>query len=285
MAGASYRPDLPFVLGHEPVGVVSAAGEAVTDRWLGRRVTMTLFTGCGQCSMCQHGDERLCPELESITGVLGALGGYAPVLRIHASQAVEAPSALSDLGVASLVDSGATAANAVGVARQFDQSNVVIVGAGPIGLIAAELLRYEGIVPRVVQSSEPRRGEVARRGFQVSESLEGLNEPASIVIDCAGTPEATVRSIEALAPKGCYIAAGYARVPNFDLPSVARKELTVRGVRSGSRDDLIRVLDLASTGRIELPPVQAWPLAQINEALQSLREHQVTGKAVVVLPE
>ena len=60
MAGESYRPDLPFVLGHELVGtVVSAAGPAAAP-WVGRRVVPTLFIGCGSCSACGAGDERLC---------------------------------------------------------------------------------------------------------------------------------------------------------------------------------------------------------------------------------
>ena len=72
LAGHSYQPALPFVLGHEPVGIVVEAGELAGDRWLGRRVTLTLFTGCGQCRECHRGQERICSNLRSITGVLAA---------------------------------------------------------------------------------------------------------------------------------------------------------------------------------------------------------------------
>lgn len=54
LGGESYRPKTPFVLGHEPVGVVVGAGDGARE-WLGRRVTMTLFTGDGSCPMCTSG--------------------------------------------------------------------------------------------------------------------------------------------------------------------------------------------------------------------------------------
>src|SRR4051812_22098778 len=80
--GKSYRPELPFVLGHEPVGRVVATGSSEDADWVGRRVTMTLFTGDGSCAWCRAGDERLCPNLVSITGVVRANGGFADRLRV-----------------------------------------------------------------------------------------------------------------------------------------------------------------------------------------------------------
>src|SRR5258706_11300488 len=70
LAGESYRPELPFVLGHEAVGVVVAAGDGADSRWIGRRTTMTLFEGDGTCLECLAGRERLCPNLRAVRGVL-----------------------------------------------------------------------------------------------------------------------------------------------------------------------------------------------------------------------
>ena len=119
LAGTSYRPTLPFVLGHEAVGTVVDAGSDATS-WVGRRVTMTNFTGCGRCAMCRAGDERLCPDLVSITGVLGAWGGFAGYVRIHAAQAVDVPSPLDAIAAASLVDAGVCSTDDVwhAIARQ-----------------------------------------------------------------------------------------------------------------------------------------------------------------------
>lgn len=83
-------------------------------------------------------------------------------------------------------------------------------------------------------------------------------------------------------PHGLYVVVGYCPVPIVDFGHVARKELTIRGVRSGSRADLIAVLDLASAEEIRLPPIDLWQLDEINDALEALRLGNVEGKAVIV---
>lgn len=281
LAGHSYQPVLPFVLGHEPVGIVVEAGGPAGEPWLGRRVTLTLFTGCGQCRECRRGQERICANLRSITGVLAAWGGYAEYMVIRASQAVEVPESLSDVEVACLVDGGTTAANAVRVALESSPGHVAVIGAGPIGFVAAEMLRDQRVSVEVVQSSDPRRSLIRAAGYRTSERLRGLTAVPDAIIDCTGNPGVTAESMEALAPGGVYVAAGYATVPSFELAHVARKELTLRGIRSGSRADLVEVMNLAAAGRIRLPPIQVWPLTEINDAFAALRERRVNGKAVI----
>ena len=281
LAGSSYRPTLPFVLGHEPVGRVVDAGADATG-WIGRRVTMTNFTGCGRCALCRQGDERLCPDLVSITGVLGAWGGFAAYLRIHAAQAVDVPVRLDSATAASLVDAGPTAANSVRVALQRAPRRVLVVGAGPIGFLCAEMLRAAGVPVDVVHPSSLRREALGALGHHVVPSFEDVEPGYDVVIDCAGVPEVVVPGVASLGPRGEYLLAGYARVPDLDLAVVARKEAVIRGIRSGRRTDLETVLRLASEGSIRLPEVATWPLASINDALAALRGHRVRGKAVIV---
>lgn len=283
MEGKSYMPDLPFVLGHEPVGEVVAVGEAVSKEWQGKRVTMTLFRGCGHCKQCLEGNERLCHELVSISGVLNRWGGYAEYMVIDERQAVEVPENLSSVEVATLVDAGATAANAVRKALDSHQRLVAIVGAGPIGIIAAELLLGEGITPLVTEVN-PKRAEAARAlGYKVYASLDELTVAPEIIIDCAGVPAVPEQAIQASAPQGLYIAAGYAVAPNFNFALVSRKEITLRGVRSGTRQDLQNAISSLSLGKIRLPEIFTWRLTEINEALNALRRGAVGGKAVIVI--
>lgn len=281
LAGASYRPAVPFVLGHEPVGVVVAAGSKALD-WIGRRIVITLFTGCGKCSVCRVGDERLCPNLRSITGVLGAWGGYAEFMRVHAPQALEVPATLTSPEAATLVDCGATAANGVRQALARHPGRVLIVGAGPIGFLSAELLLREGVPTQVVHQSEARRVALARLGHDVVPDFDSVSEVPDVVIDCAGVPEVAASSLAILGPRGAYILGGYARIPDLDLAIVARKELSILGVRSGSRLDLEWVMNAAATRAIRLPEISTWALADINSAITALRERRVRGKAVIL---
>lgn len=281
LAGSSYRPSVPFVLGHEPVGVVVSAG-AEGLAWVGRRIAITLFTGCGACAVCARGDERLCPDLRSITGVLGAWGGYAQFMRVHARQALDVPDALTSPQAATLVDCGATAANAVRQTLARDPRRVLIVGAGPIGFLCAELLLREGVPTQVVHRSAGRRAALARLGHDVVPDFDAVSEAPDAVIDCAGVAEVAAPSLAVLAPKGAYVLGGYARIPDLDLAVVARKELAILGVRSGSRQDLETVVNAAADRSIRLPEISTWALRDTNAALEALRERRVPGKAVIL---
>lgn len=281
LSGESYRPRLPFVLGHEPAGVVVDAGAAARD-WLGKRVTITLFTGCGRCRMCADGNERLCPDLRSITGVRGADGAYAEYVRVHAGQLIEVPGGLTAPQIASLVDSGATAANSVRVTMAREPRRVLVVGAGPIGYLCAELLAAYGTEFGVVEPNPLRRAAVAALGHDVAASFDPAPEPADVVIDCTGVPAAVAPGIDALAPRGLYVLAGYSVVPSLDLGAVSHKEAELRGVRSGRREDLESLLRLAAQQRIRLPELSRWRLSEVNQALDALRSGDVPGKAVIV---
>lgn len=281
LAGESYRPETPFVLGHEAVGVVVAAGDGARG-WLSRRVTMTNFTGDGTCRWCRSGDERLCPDLVSVTGVLGVWGGYAEYLRVHARQLVEIPPTLPWAEAASLVDCGATAANSVRVALTREPRSVLVLGAGPIGYMCAELLRVKGVPVQVVQPSPLRRDALERIGHDVVDSIRAAAQPVDVVIDCAGTAGVVGPGVQALGPRGMYLLAGYARVPEMDFAAVARKEADIRGIRSGRRQDLESIIDLAASRQIRLPEINQWRLSDANDALAALRNKQVPGKAVIV---
>ncbi len=281
--GTSYRPEPPFVLGHEPVGRVVAAGSRADGDWIGRLVTLSLFVGCGSCALCGAGDERLCVDLRGISGVLRLQGGFAERMVIRTSQALALPAGLGALEAASLVDAGATAANSVRIALETDRDDVaVVVGGGPVGFFVAELLRHEGRRLVVVQPSAARRATLEGLGHAVVASLDEIAEQPGVVVDCAAAPEVVPWAIEHLGPRGVIVAAAYGPAPGYTLAPLSRKELSIRGVRSGSRTDLQHVVELAATGSIRTPPISSWPLAAINDAIAAIRQKRVSGKAVVV---
>ena len=113
MEGSGYRPEMPFTLGHEPVGTVSAVGPDVDGALVGSRVVPTIFVGCNHCEPCRSGDERLCVNGPTITGVFRQPGGFAERMALMATQLVPVPAQVPLEVAATLVDAGATAHNAV----------------------------------------------------------------------------------------------------------------------------------------------------------------------------
>jgi 2-desacetyl-2-hydroxyethyl bacteriochlorophyllide A dehydrogenase len=282
LAGESYRPSLPFVLGHEPVGVIEALGDEMADGVsVGTSVTMTIFEGCGECALCLRGDQRLCANLRSIVGVSDRWGGFAEFLVVPAAQLIPIPTALGSLKAACLVDAGATAANAVRSASASDHSHAIVVGGGPVGLLVGELLRKHGVSPLVVEPNEVRRTALFAMGYQVAIGLSEVGVEPTCVFECSGAEGVIQSAAGLLRPHGTLVLVGYRREYGVDFGPISRKELRIIGVRSGRREDLISVMDLAARGNIRIPAPRTWGLPDVNEALTELRAGRVAGKAVV----
>ncbi len=280
LSGASYQPALPFVMGHEPVGLVTQGPEDL----MGRRVVPSIFVGCGQCDACRAGDERLCVEGSLVTGVLGLWGGFAEKMWLHPSQPLVVPEGVSPLTAAALVDAGATAHHAARLALVREPQRVMVLGGGPVGFLTASILRFRGTDVTVAEPNALRRDALAALGYDTVNHLDEANTTRSdVVVDCSGVPEAFVAALDWLPTHGCCLIVGYSEIPVMNLAIVARKELTFRGVRSGRREDLMAVLELAQRQAIDVPSVTAWPLHDINAALLALKSGQVAGKAVITL--
>ncbi len=283
MAGTSYRPALPFVLGHEAVGRVVAAHP--TDlHWVDRMVAVSPFRGCGRCRHCHNGDVRLCQERQEVTGVLGAWGGFANYELVESAQLVPLPEGLSTTIAASLVDCGPTALNAVQHVQSVKPESVVVIGSGAIGRLVVQML--SPIVDRlaVVEPLAVRRAALLTQLSRPVQLVAGADEVTGdidAVVECSGTAEALQWSISRLSPHGLLVLAGYAQTKDFDFADVSRKELTIRGVRSGSLAHLQAVLDLAADGSLDPVKPTLWPLIEINSALQALLSDQPPAKAVI----
>jgi 2-desacetyl-2-hydroxyethyl bacteriochlorophyllide A dehydrogenase len=231
--------------------------------------------------MCRAGDERLCTNMREITGLLVAAGGYAEYLTLRVTQAVEVPSALASEVAAALADAGPTAVNAVRAALARHPSMVVVVGAGSVGFLCAELLRLAGLTPVVAEPNPLRRDALRHHGHNVVADLDKVQVAPDAVIDCSAAPGIVPWALDRAAPRAVFVAVGFQTVPSFALIPVVRKELAILGIRSGSRADLMRILDLAATRGIQVPGITTWPLDRINDALADLRNGRVEGKAVI----
>jgi D-arabinose 1-dehydrogenase-like Zn-dependent alcohol dehydrogenase len=143
------------------------------------------------------------------------------------------------------------------------------------------MLHSAGTTVTVVEPLEGRRAVLEEYGHPVLRKIGQVAGPFDTVVDCAGAPLAVAPGLERVAPRGLFLVVGYSQVPALDLAIVARRELHIRGIRSGSRAHLEEALRLSAEGAIRLPPISAWPLDGVNDAIKALRDGLVPGKAVI----
>ena len=138
-----YDIPMAFPIGHEAIGVVRECGSALTELSVGDRVLLAGDTGCGTCRPCLAGEIKRCKNNGfGIYGTPGGLGGcQAELIRVpHAGfNTMKIPDNVSDLQALALTDCLPTAYNAVVQASVPRGGTVVVIGLGPIGLIATEL--------------------------------------------------------------------------------------------------------------------------------------------------
>ncbi|MGL6111762.1 MAG: alcohol dehydrogenase catalytic domain-containing protein, partial [Rubrivivax sp.] len=139
---------LPLTLGHEPIGIVQAAGAQVKGIELGRRVLVNPWIGCGQCWACLGNQDNLCNNMRAM-GV-GIQGAFATHLLVpHARYLVDAEG-LDPATTAVLACSGVTAYSALQKFGKLAADDwVAVIGCGGVGLMALSVLAAMGH-PRVI---------------------------------------------------------------------------------------------------------------------------------------
>ena len=189
---------VPMVVGHEYVGEVVGMGQEVRGFEVGDRVSGEGHITCGHCRNCRAGRVHLCRNTEGV-GV-NRPGAFAEYLVIPAFNAFKIPDNISD-DLASIFD---PFGNAVHTALSFDLvgEDVLITGAGPIGIMAAAVAKHVGARHVVVTDINPYRLELAKkmgatRAVDVSkENLQdvmdelGMTEGFDVGLEMSGVPVA-----------------------------------------------------------------------------------------------
>ena len=189
---------VPMVVGHEYVGEVVGMGQEVRGFAVGDRVSGEGHITCGHCRNWRAGRRHLCRNTEGV-GV-NRSGAFAEYLVIPAFNAFKIPDNISD-ELASIFD---PFGNAVHTALSFDLvgEDVLITGAGPIGIMAAAVARHVGARHVVITDINPYRLELARkmgatRAVDVSkEDLQdvmnelGMSEGFDVGLEMSGVPVA-----------------------------------------------------------------------------------------------
>jgi len=280
--GELTQPKLPLVLGHEIVGRVDAVGSEVEGFAMGDRVGVPWlgFTD-GTCPYCRNGQENLCDNAR-FTGYQ-IDGGYASHTVADARYCFHLPDTYSDAEAAPLLCAGLIGYRALTMTG--DAARLGIYGFGAAAHIVAQVARYQGRqVFAFTRPGDTRAQAFARELGAVWAGGSGETPPeeldAAIIFAPVG---ALVPAALKASRKGGLVVCGgihMSDVPSFPY-ELLWEERVVRSVANLTREDAREFLALAPRASVKTTVVPM-PLAAANEALDRLRQGELTGAAVLV---
>ena len=258
----------PVTMGHEVCGTVAAVGEGVDRDWLGVRVAVeTFFSTCGECAHCRAGKLSVCERRRSIGTHVD--GGFAPRLVLPARNLHRVPESLPDAAAALSEPLACVCNSLLDPPRVRPGDDVLVIGPGAIGLIAAQVARACG--GRVTVRGTPRDGArlaLARElGFATADG-----GTADVVIECSGSGPGIADGLRAVRRRGRLVQMGLrgadVLVP-YDL--ICFKELTVSAGFASNPQSWRRAMALLGAVRLEPLVTEVVPLRDWRRAFEASR--------------
>ena len=277
----------PLVLGHEASGTIRAVGAEVTDRTPGQRVALEPQETCGRCAECLSGRYNLCPQVRFFA-TPPVHGAFAQYVLLDAIRAHPVPDELSD-EAAALIEPLSVAVWAAHKVAVGPGDRVLVIGAGPVGLLCADVARARGAAwVGVSDTNDHRLAVAADRGASqtinvASESLvEGI-EPVDVALECSGATPAVQSAFTVAAPAARIVLVGLG-APAIELPvaTIQIRELTVTGTFRYA-NTYPAAIALAASGAVDLDSLVTarFGLEQVAEALSVSKTDPHTLKPVV----
>ncbi len=258
----------PSVIGHEFAGVVAHVGDGVTAFRTGDRVCMDPVVPCRACAYCKAGLENVCQNRQAMGYEFdGAFAEYIriPAIALQAGNVFRVPEGMS-FEAAALSEPLACCINGQKNARVGVGDSVVILGAGPIGLMHAALARVAGARQVIVSEPNPVRREAAlARGVNhacdptrenllefVRQRTDGLG--ADVVILAIGVPALANEALSLVRKGGrVNLFAGFSQgdMSSIDVNLIHYNEITVTGASALSRSGYELALNMLASGQID----------------------------------
>ena len=287
----------PSVLGHEPAAEVIEAGEGVTFLQPGDRVAVEPAQTCGHCEACLAGRPNLCLNCVFLGGVQapGLLREFAV---IPARNAVPVPPEMSFPAIA-VIEPLAVLLHSVELARLQLGETVLVMGCGPIGLLAVAVSKLAGASRVIAADRVAHRLNVAREmgADQVVDiSKDSVRDAVMdltgglgvhVAFDAAGKPESINAALRSLRPAGRLVVIGVPSQQNVELDfwAALRQEISIHVQKRSNANDR-EALDLLRRDQIDLDKLVSHEFAieDGSKAFETVAEYSDgVVKAVITL--
>jgi 2-desacetyl-2-hydroxyethyl bacteriochlorophyllide A dehydrogenase len=272
----------PLIPGHEMAGVVAGAGRDVTGLREGDRVAVDPSLFCGDCYFCKTNRGNLCERWGAIGDTTD--GGFAEYVRVPARNAYRLPEAMS-FAEGAFVEPLSCVAYALHRMPITLGDDVLIFGAGPMGLLLMQAIKHAGAASAAVVDLKTNRLEVARQlGADVTatpgaslDAVFGKTHPRGfdVVVDATGNPRVVEQAFAYIRRGGRLLIFGVApagasvKVEPFEIYN---KDLTVYGSMAVN-NTFYPALALLESGAVRVQPIltHTLPLAKYTDALALFR--------------
>lgn len=281
-----YVVDAPLVLGHEAGGVIVDIGAEVSALRPGQRVSIEPGVPCRHCRQCLAGRYNLCPDVRFFA-TPPYDGAFSQYLVMPAEFVFPVPDTISDdaAGLLEPLSVGIWACRRSGVTPG---TSVLVTGAGPIGIIAAQVARAYGADRVTVTDVNPHRLALAAQlgldTIDVSAApLATAGIEPDVLLECSGNPRATRDAFATVARAGRVVLVGMGgdelRLP---LPHLQDREITVTGAFRYA-NTWPTAVQLAASGRVDLDAVVTghYDLSSAEAALTAARSDPTAVKVMV----
>ena len=255
----------PRIPGHELGVEVIETGAGVLNVKPGDQCSVEPYMNCQQCHPCRRGCGNCCEKLK----VLGVMmdGGMCerlilPARKLH-------PSAQLSLEQLALVETLAIGCHAVNRGAPQAGDNVLVIGAGPIGLAVTEFVKLTGARTMVMDLAE-RRLDFVRQQMGVPDVILGAGNSetvaeledltggalAQVVIDATGNNKSMSEALQYASFTGrlVYVGITQQEVGFLHAPVMHRRELTILASRNALPTDFVRIIELIENGKIDTRP-------------------------------
>ncbi len=293
-----------IILGHELTGVVHEVFDKSDTHLLTKRVGVNTFITCGRCSFCRNGQENLCDYTKHLGHGQGwgemeyYPGGMAEYCPAFASQLFELPENVTD-DQATFFDPLIAAIHAVDVGRPKPLDKAAILGAGPIGLLIAQLVKVYGATRTFITDIAAENVTIAEKvgvdyplnlssgsNFLYDLVMEQTNsQGVNLAFNTVGTSASILESLKIL-KKGGTLVLMATKEDELSFPSLLLSgERTIRTSSNAMYTDFPRVIELVSAGQVKVDPLitHRFELSDAVKAFEVACNKSKTGAVKVII--
>ena len=284
----------PVTQGHEVSGLIEKIGEGTTGFTIGQKVTVQPQVVCGECYPCRHGKYNLCEKLK----VMGfqTTGMASQYFAVDAKRVTALPETIS-LEEGALIEPLAVAVHAVGCAGDVNGKSICVLGAGPIGILTAQVAKGLGAHNVMITDvSDIRLAKAKEVGVEacINTKTEDFAtefiryfgpDKADVIYDCAGNNITMNQAIRS-ARKGSVLilVAVFDGMATVDLAVLNDHELSLNTSMMYRNEDYQKAIELVSERKVQLKPLisKKFSFQQYQSAYKYIDENRESTMKVIV---